>query len=111
LLWLSFGIVVRVQGRTFHPKLIGDIQFKTQTEFDFDVDGKRISGVARTLNPLAFRQVRVAVLVENVEIGREPQTVERWYLSYLAWMIVAAALLLAVFALVILALVLWKRAH
>jgi hypothetical protein len=106
-LWLCFGIVVRVQGRTFYPKLTG-IRLKVQTEFDFDADGKRISGVVRTLNPLWFRRVRFAVFVENSEIARDVEPLERWYLSYFAWAIVGCVLILASLGAVVAAIVISK---
>jgi len=106
-LWLCFGIVVRVQGRTFYPKLRG-VRFKGQTEFDFDADGKRISGVVRTLNPLWFRRVRFAVSVENSEIARDVELVERWYLAQLAWLMVGVLLILASLGAVVAAMVISK---
>jgi hypothetical protein len=84
-LWLIAGFVVRVGGRTFYPKPTG-IGFTTATEFDFDSDGKRISGVVRSLGPMWFLpRMRYAVVVGNVELARDIQTLRRWYLSYLSW--------------------------
>jgi len=94
-LWLLAGFVVRVGGRTFYPKLTS-IRFTTATEFDFDSDGRRISGVVRSLGPMWFLpRMRYAVIVSDSEVARDIQTLRRWYLSYFSWGVLFIVFLLA----------------
>lgn len=83
--WLFAGFVVRAGGRTFYPKLTG-LGLTTLTEFDFDFEGRRISGVVRSLGPmLLLPRMRYVVLVGDSEVARDVQTLRRWYLCYCAW--------------------------
>jgi hypothetical protein len=105
-LWLLAGFVVRVGGQTFWPKL-ARIGFTTTTEFDFDLEGRRVSGVVRALGPMWFLpRMRYVVIVAETEVARDIQTLRHWYLSYFAWggcFLVLLLALLGLIALVILA--------
>jgi len=102
-LWLLAGFEVRVGGRTFHPKLTG-IRFTTATEFDFDSDGRRISGVVRSIGPMWFLpRMRYAVAIGDSEVARDTQTLRHWYLSYLSWGVCFLTLFLALVGVVTLA--------
>ena len=110
-LWLLAGFVVHVGGRTFYPKLTA-IRFTTATEFDFDADGRRISGVVRSLGPMWFLpQMRYAVVVEDSEVARDVQTLRRWYLSYLAWGGCFLLILLAALGVIILVIAVLRYAN
>lgn len=110
-LWLVGGFEVRVGGRTFHPKLTG-IHFKTSTEFDFDFEGKRVTGVVRSLGPMWFLpRMRYAVVVAETEIARDIQTLHRWYLSYVAWGVCLVILLLALLGAIVLVIAVMKYGH
>lgn len=93
-LWLTYGIVVRVAGRTFYPKPTR-IGLTTSTEFDFDFEGQRITGCVRTLGPMWFLpRLPYAVLVEGTEIARDVQTLRHWYLLYIAYLVASIVFLL-----------------
>ena len=95
-LWLAGGFVVRVGGRTFYPKLTR-VSFSTATEFDFDSDGRRISGVVRSIDRVRFpSRLQYAVIVDGVEVARDMQSFRRWYLSYFAWGVVFVFIWLAI---------------
>jgi hypothetical protein len=96
-LWLLAGFVMRVGGRTFYPKLTS-IRFTTATEFDFDLDGRRISGVIRSLGPMWLTpRMRYAIIVGDSEVTRDIQTLRHWYVSYFAWGVACIVLLLALY--------------
>lgn len=83
-LWLVAGFVVRVGSRTFYPRLTR-IRLTTETEFDFDVDGRRVTGVVRSLNPMWLLRKRYVVIIGDCEVARDIQILQRWYLSFISW--------------------------
>lgn len=103
-LWLAYAVVVQVQGREFYPKL-NRIGFLTQTDFDFDVEGKRVCGAVRTLRPIFIGSAPAVVSVEGKEIGRDSLRAKRWYLNFLAAAILGVVLILALLGLTILLMV------
>ena len=110
-LWLLAGFEVRVGGRTFWPKLTR-IGFTTATEFDFDLEGQRVSGVVRALGPMWFLpRMRYTVVVAETEVARDIQTLRRWYLSYLAWGACFVILLLALLGLAMLVILAMRYVH
>ena len=95
-LWLGGGFLVHVQGRTFYPKLTR-IGLTTATEFDFDSDGRRISGIVRSIGGVRFpSRMQYAVEVAEIEIARDTMSFHRWYLSYFAWGMVFIFISLAI---------------
>ncbi len=95
LAWLGAGFEVRVGGRRFHPKL-DRLGLNTATDFDFDVDGRRISGCVRSLAPMWFApRILYAIVVDGKEVARGSQVLKRWYFCYLAWALLFTTVLLA----------------
>jgi hypothetical protein len=110
-LWLCAGFVVRVDGRSFYPKPTG-ASFMTETEFDFDADGRRVSGVVRSLAPMWFLpRMRYAIFISEHEVERDVQTLHRWYLSYLAWGVCFVTMLLALLGVVTLGAAIMRYFH
>ena len=110
-LWLLAGFVVRVGGRTFYPKPTRTA-LTTATEFDFDADGQRVSGVVRSLSPMWFLpRMRYGVFISESEVARDVQTLRRWYFSYLAWGVCFGVILLALVGVVTLGVAIIKFLH
>jgi hypothetical protein len=93
--WLVAGFEVRVGGRRFHSKL-DRVGFTTSTDFDFDAEGKRVSGQVRSLAPMWFiPKMRYAVLIEDKEVARGEQMLKRWYLSLIVACLIVVAVVFA----------------
>lgn len=96
-LWLAGGFIVRVGGRTFYPKPKRISFTGTETEFDFDSEGRRVTGVVRSIGGVRSpARMQYAVAVDETEIARDIMTVHRWYLSYFAFVMVLVFIWLAV---------------
>jgi hypothetical protein len=94
-LWLAGGFVVRVGGREFWPKPT-HFSLTTATEFDFDSNGRRVSGVVRAIGRVRFpSRMHYAVVVDDTELARDEMSFRHWYLSYFAWGMLLVFILLA----------------
>ncbi len=85
-LWLTFAIEVRVDQRTFIPEF-DRVGFVTSTDFEIvSQDGKRTSGVVKTLTPMILRpRVKCAVIINGEIIAKETIAMDNGHKLYLAW--------------------------
>lgn len=101
-LWLGYGIEVKVNQRKFLPKL-DHVGLTTYTDFEIESqDGSRTTGSVKTLEPMWFLpRVKCSIIVNDKIIAREVLPLRKWYLTYLAWLVVTLVLLLAFFGLIV----------
>ena len=98
-LWIGFGFEVRIGDRIFLPKM-DRFSWLTSTEFEFDADGKRVTGIVRLLAPIWFLpRARYSVTVSDAVIASDTQTLARWPLMYFGWLLVGMIVMLIVIGL------------
>lgn len=112
LLWLAWGIEVRVDGRKFFPT-VERLGLTTQTSFYIvRKDGSCVAGRVQSLAPIWFLpRTQCSISVNEEIIKKEILPLQKWYLTYLAWSIFTLFLMMSLFGFLIFVLIIYKAAN